>query len=273
MRLETFRGVALNRVFDSVREAMGEDAMIVKTRVIRDGRVAEVEVTAVLAREVEEFRQRLEPGPFEAPKPRAEGAPWPTLIALVGPSGAGKSSVAARAAATDELRERRVGLLVLGEHRRTLLPTAGEPRFECVERVLEPAALDEAILRLCECCDAVVIDTPSLAPRDGGAGGRWMAMLASATPDETHLVLPAGLRTEVAMALREDYFRCAPTHLLLTKMDEVPGGASAVELALRLEMPSRWLADAPEGFGALRAAPARILSMLGVDEPATERAA
>jgi flagellar biosynthesis GTPase FlhF len=111
----------------------------------------------------------------------------------------------------------------------------------------------------------VLVDTPPLAARDGGAGDRWMNLLRRAEPREVHLALPAGLRAEVATVLREDLLRAQPTHLLLTKLDEVPGGAGAVEIPLRMEMPARWVSDAPEGHAPLHAAVPRILDLLGVE--------
>ena len=97
MRLETFRGGSLARVFEDVREALGDDAMVVRTRVLREGRVHAVEVIAARAREVEAFRDRLDAGPLDLP---AEGG-WPLVLGVVGPSGAGKTAAVARLASTD----------------------------------------------------------------------------------------------------------------------------------------------------------------------------
>ncbi|MBV9772961.1 MAG: hypothetical protein JO040_03385 [Gemmatimonadetes bacterium] len=271
MRLETFRGAAMHRVFEEVREAMGDDAVIVRTRVVREGRVHAVEVTAALAREVEEFRARLEPGELEAPRTRDGAGDWPAVVAVVGPSGSGKTAALARMLA-DPAFAGRAGVLVLGAHRRgglePLLAAAVEAGAE-VAQVAEADALDDALLRMCD-RSVVLVDTPPLTVRDGGAGDRWMSLLRRAEPDEVHLALPAGLRSDVASALREDYFPAGPTHLLLTKLDEVPGGAGGAEIALRMEMPARWVSESPEEQGPLRHAPVRILSLLGAEagEPA-----
>ncbi|HEX6038394.1 hypothetical protein [Longimicrobium sp.] len=267
MRLETFRGASLVRVFEDVREALGDDAMVVRTRVLREGRVHAVEVIAAKAAEVEAFRRTLDPGPLEF---SAEGG-WPLVMGIVGPSGAGKTAAVARLAAGD-FADRPVGILLLGGHR---IGTADVIRSLRPDVTIETAAdaegLDEALLRLCECA-VVLVDTPPLAPRDGGAGDRWMALLRRAEPKEVHLALAAGLRTEVATVIREDYLPANPTHLLLTKLDEVPGGAGAAEIPLRMEMPARWVSDAPETMAPLRTAVPRILDLLGV-EPAEQKAA
>lgn len=267
MRLETFRGASLARVFEDVREALGDDAMVVRTRVVREGRVHAVEVVAAKAKEVEAFRGRLDAGPLEPPETGA----WPLVLAVVGPSGAGKTAALARLAA-EEWAEVPVGVLLLGAHRAGTAEVIRSLRPDvAVEALADGEGMDEALLRLCERA-VVLVDTPALAPRDGGAGDRWMALLRRAEPREVHLALPAGLRTEVATVLREDYLRAHPTHLLLTKLDEVPGGAGAVEIPLRMEMPARWVSDAPEGHGPLRAAVPRVLDLLGV-EPAPAREA
>lgn len=268
MRLETFRGASLVRVFEDVRDALGDDAMVVRTRVVREGRVHAVEVVAAKAADVEAFRGQLDPGPLELP---AEGG-WPVVIGIVGPSGTGKTAAVARLAA-EAFAEQRTGILLLGGHRMGTAETLRSLRADLpIETAADAEGVDEALLRLCECA-VVLIDTPPLAPRDGGAGDRWMALLRRAEPLEVHLALPAGLRTEVATVLREDYLPAHPTHLLLTKLDEVPGGAGAAEIPLRMEMPARWVSDAPEGHGPLRAALPRILDLLGVDASAPARAA
>jgi flagellar biosynthesis GTPase FlhF len=267
MRLETFRGASLVRVFEDVREALGDDAMVVRTRVLREGRIHAVEVIAARAAEVDAFRDRLDPGGLELPA----GAGWPRVIGIVGPSGSGKTAAAARLAAED-FAQVRTGILLLGAHRPGTAETIRALRADVeIEAAADGEGLEEALLRLCECA-VVLVDTPPLAPRDGGAGDRWMALLRRAEPCEVHLALAAGLRTEVATVLREDYLAANPTHLLLTKLDEVPGGAGAAEIPLRMEMPARWVSDAPEGHGSLRAAVPRILDLLGV-ESAPERAA
>lgn len=268
MRLETFRGASLVRVFEDVREALGDDAMVVRTRVLREGRLHAVEVIAAKAAEVEAFRRQLDPGALEIP---SEGG-WPLVIGILGPSGAGKTAAVARLAAED-FAAVRTGVLLLGSHRFGTVEVIRSMRADVlIETAGDAEALDEALLRLCECA-VVLVDTPPLAPRDGGAGDRWMALLRRAEPREVHLALPAGLRTEVATVLREDYLPAHPTHLLLTKLDEVPGGAGAAEIPLRMEMPARWVSDAPQGHGPLRAAVPRILDLLGVDAPAPARAA
>lgn len=260
MRLETFRGPSLPRVFEDVRDAMGDDAMVVRTRVVREGRVHAVEVVAAKAAEVEAFRATLDPGPLDVP---AEGG-GPLVIGIVGPSGTGKTAAVARLAAED-FGDRPVGILLLGAHRPGMAEVVRSMRADVtIEAVADPEGLDEALPRLGG-CDVVLVDTPALAPRDGGAGDRWMALLRRMEPREVHLALPAGVRTEVATVLREDYLAARPTHLLLTKLDEVPGGAGGAEIPLRMEMPARWVSDAPEGRGPLRGAVPRILDLLGVD--------
>ena len=61
MRFESFRGTDLRRVFDEAREALGDDAIIVRSHMSRDGGKTRVEVIAARAADVDRLRVRLSP--------------------------------------------------------------------------------------------------------------------------------------------------------------------------------------------------------------------
>ncbi|MBX6364086.1 MAG: hypothetical protein IRZ00_09485 [Gemmatimonadetes bacterium] len=268
MQLETFRGPELSRVLRDVTAARGDDALILSTRRVR----GLFEVVVADAGAVERFRQRLE---AEPPRKVRDGEPRPYLVAIVGPTGAGKTTTAAKLA----LHPRafggvRAGLVTLDTFRiaaleqvQTYADIAGLP----LEVVYDAAEVPAALRRLAK-CDVVIVDTPGRSPR-AGESQEWRKLLAALDPDEVHLALPAGLRADVALAMADAFRDCGTTHLLLTKLDEVPGEDGVVELADRLGLPARWVTDGQEVPTDLRPAAARLLEALGAPAPATLRVA
>lgn len=269
MRVETFRGRDLQRVFAVARLALGEDAMIVSTRMLHHAGQPLVEVVAASAPDVERFQRRLEPTPLPAPDP-ARGRPL--VLALVGPTGAGKTTTLAKLAVhAQAFGGQRVGLLTLDTYRvgaveqlGTLAEIAGLPMEVVYASQDVPAAMERLADR-----DVVLVDTPGRGPR--AVGDDWGAALAELRPDEVHLVLPATFRLDVAEAVRQAHDPLGPTHLLLSKLDEVPGEAGLAELADRADLPVRWVTDGQEVPSDLRPGAPRILAALG--RRATDRAA
>ena len=99
MLLETFHGTDLRRVFDDARRALGEDVLIIRSAVSKEGGVTRVEVIAARQQDLHALRQRLEP--TMPALTRGQGGrtrSGPFLLALVGPTGAGKTTVAAKLA-------------------------------------------------------------------------------------------------------------------------------------------------------------------------------
>ncbi|HET8653991.1 MAG TPA: hypothetical protein VFL93_00560 [Longimicrobiaceae bacterium] len=266
MRLETFRGRDLQRVFDVARDALGEDAMIVGTRVLSDGEGPIVEVTAAPATDVERFRRRIDGAALPDVAALRSRRARPFSLALVGPTGAGKTTTLAKLAVHPEaFGGRRVGLLTLDTYRvgaieqlATFADIAGLP----LEVVYAAGEVRDAMKRL-SACEVILIDCPGRSPRRPDLGGEWIAALAKVAADEIHLVLPATMRTDVAEAVRDGLDAVAPTHLLLSKLDEVPGETGLAELADRMELPARWVTDGQEVPADLRTAPARIIASLG----------
>jgi flagellar biosynthesis protein FlhF len=292
MRLETFRGSDLSSISDSARRSFGDDAMIVRTRVLRTGSEPLIEVVAAAARDVEQFKATLEPGPLGQPGARSVErrmddaplhGPRPTLparpfvLALVGPTGAGKTTTTAKLASHDEaLGGSRVGLITLDTYRvgaveqlETYAEIAGLP----MEVVYEATDVPAAMRRLSR-CDLIIVDAPGRSPAAVEHNAQWREALALLAPDEVHLVIPATMRPDVAEAVRDtilpDDSTLRVTHALLTKLDEVPGEVGVAELAHRLDLPARWVTDGQEIPGDLRVAVPRLLRALGAMMPAPE---
>lgn len=268
MKPHVFTGSDVSKVFRAATEALGEDVAIVDTRMMNRGRERWTEIIAVRGEDVERFRKRIDAGPLPG-RPLAHGSSpsaRPLILALVGPTGAGKTTTAAKLALSPHaFGTRRVGLLTLDtfrvgaiEQMRTYADVTGLP-LEVVYQVHEiPAALH----RLNE-CEVVVVDTPGRGPRAAGDELEWRELLAALAPDETHLVLPATIRFDVADFICEAYEPVGVTHVLLTKLDELPTEAAVVALADRLAFRARWVTDGQEVPADLRGAVQRMLHSLG----------
>lgn len=274
MRFETFRGTDLRRVFEDAKAALGRDVLIVKSEVLRVDGATRVEVVAASPEDVQRLHRRLSP-----PAPRAAGtgaARRPLVIALVGPTGAGKTTTAAKLALhAESFGARTVGLLTLDtykvgalEQAQTYADIASLP----LEVVYDDREIAGAMKRL-DKCDAIIVDTPGRSPRSTEAHARWQALLAKLAPDEVHLVVPATMRLDLAGALRAQFPRTAPTHLLISKSDEAPEDGSLATLCARVDLPIRWLADGQLIPDDLRSARPRILSALGISEALLDSAA
>ena len=266
MKLESFRGTDSQRVFEAARVALGDDVMVLQTRTVREAGHTVLEILATSSLEVAEFERRLEAGPLpELGGRRGTGRPF--VLALVGPTGAGKTTTIAKLAAHPRaFGEKVVGLLTLDTYRvgaveqlAIFADLAGLP----LEVEYGPGEVDAAMRRLSS-CDVVLVDTPGRSPRAEGLNGEWGAMLAEAQPDEVHLVVPAVLRGDIAEAVGGSFASHGVTHLLLTKIDEVPGEVGVADLAGSFRLPTRWITDGQEIPTDLRAAAPRILASLGL---------
>jgi flagellar biosynthesis protein FlhF len=271
MNFQTFTGATLADVFREAHDVLGEDAAVVDTRMVVTDTGRRVQIVAVREREVERFRGRLDPGPLPVAVARADGtAARPVVVAVVGPTGAGKTTTVAKMALNARaFGGRRVGLLTLDTFRvgaleqiQTYAEIAGLP----LEVVYHAREVPDALARLAG-CDLVLVDTPGRGPRAAADDGEWREIVAAIAPAEMHLVLPASLRPDIAEAVRDAYIPLGVTHLLLSKLDEVPGEAGVTDLVYRLDLPARWVADGQEVPTDLCAAAPRIMASLGRNAP------
>lgn len=265
MQLETFRGRELQDVVRHVRRSLGDDAMIVRTQVLKRPSGNVVEVVAAQSAAIESFRKRIDGGRAAARRARGKKRVGPYVIALVGPPGAGKTTTTMKLALHPEgVGGKSVGLITLDTYRVggiEELQTYAEIADLPVEVVYHEREVPAAIERLRD-RQVILVDAPGRSIEDKG----WLEALQAIGPDEVHLVLPAGLRHDVARRHRNKLAETGITHLLLSKLDEVPGDAGLAEMVEALELPARWVADGFEIPGNLAAAGPRIMGSLGVPE-------
>ena len=270
MQLRTFTGPDLASVSWAARRALGDDAMIAHSRVVRESGTPRVEVAATTASEVEHFRALFEPPqplvrPINARSRSKSGRPL--IVALVGPTGAGKTTTLAKLAVNpDAFGRRRPGLITLDTYRagavEQLEAYAEAAGLPC-EAVYDPTEIDDALRRLSD-CDVILVDTPGRGPRSTNDAGTWRAALRQLRPDEVHLCVPASWRLDLAATARESFTPLGVTHALVTKLDEVPADAMVASLASAIDLPARWVTDGQEIPSDLRDAMPRMLGALGV---------
>lgn len=272
MAPERFRGADLSHVADRARRSLGDDVMILHTRTVRDGGVPMVEVLAAPSSTLDRVRVRLEPTPFPSNMRKADGKPY--RIALVGPTGAGKTTTAAKLAVRRGMfGAARPGLLTIDTYRvggMEQLATYAELADVPFEVVYDAREIDAALKRLSS-CDVIIIDTPGRSPASAELTERWRSLLDALAPDEVHLVMPASLRPDLALDISRSYANTrahrGASHLLLTKIDEVPRGTGVADLALSMELPVRWITDGQDVPTDLKPGVPRVLRSygLGVD--------
>ena len=169
----------------------------------------------------------------------------------------------------------RTGLLTIDTYRvggMEQLATYAELADVPFEVVYDAREIDSAIKRLSADCDVIIIDTPGRSPASAELTERWRSLLDNIAPDEVHLVLPASLRADLAVDIGRAYApnraHCGATHLLLSKLDEVPRESGVTDLALSLEMPTRWITDGQDVPADLKPGVPRLLRAWGLSADA-----
>ena len=265
MRLETFRARDLSSVARNAEAFFGDDAVVLQTRSVRENGEKVVEVVAASASELDAFRAR--PTPTHLPTPGTRRGNRPYVIALVGPTGAGKTTTIAKLAANvHAFGTWSVGMITLDTFRVAGLEqiaTYAEITGCSLEVAYDAADAARAMGQL-NSLDVVLVDTPGRSPKTGARDEEWWPILRALRPDEIHLVMPAGLRADVAMNALTTHDAMRPTHTLLTKLDDVPNDTGIADLASMLALPSRWLTDGIAVPADLKPAPQRILASLGL---------
>ncbi|NNF12948.1 MAG: hypothetical protein HKN72_06990 [Gemmatimonadetes bacterium] len=254
MRVERFHAPDASRALRLVRAALGDEALVLQTLSLEDG----VEILATTLEDMDRFSASLRSPPVRSRRDRRA-----RIIALVGPTGSGKTTTLAKLALDDAaFGGSRVGLITLDTYKigafdqvQTYADLAGLP----LDVIYEPSEVPAA-LRALRRCDVILVDTPGRPPHASATETAWREALVALQPDEVHLVLPASLREGVVDGFVRHYASLDPTHLLLTKLDEVPSEDGVAEIAARVSLPARWVADGQAVPDDLDHAPERLVA-------------
>ncbi len=268
MLLETFHGTDLRRVFDDARRALGEDVLIIRSNVYRDAGHTRVEVIAARQQDLKTLRTRLEPAPPIFPRSQGgRGRSGPLIVAVVGPTGSGKTTLAAKLAMhRAAFGVLKTGFLTLDTYRVGALEQMqqyAEVTNLPLEVIYDAKEIAGAMKRLDD-RDVVIVDTPGRSPRSSDANGQWQSLLRAVSPDEVHLVLPVTMRPDAVPSIVQALAACRPTHACLTKVDELHDERAIADVAARVDLPIRWIADGQSVPADLHQAKGRILDALGV---------
>jgi flagellar biosynthesis protein FlhF len=265
--LKTFRGTTVSSLLGQAQAELGPDAVIIRTEKV-DGGIELVAADPETAETVGRLLRKDRPvgaarsgRANEQKKPDAPASTGPDILALVGPTGAGKTSAVAKLAAHPRVFEgKRVGLLALDTYRvgaleqlSTHASLLGIP----LEPIYEARDLPRAMKRLAR-CQIILVDCPGRGPRAQRDADAAHRILTEIGPRETHLALPAGLQRELARRHMDHYVARGATHLLATKVDEVPDDWTLFDLAAERSLPMRWLADGQRVPQDLRSAAPRL---------------
>jgi flagellar biosynthesis protein FlhF len=268
MLLESFQGSDPRHVLDDARRALGDDVLIVRSRVERRGSRTFAEVVAATPRDLEALSHRLTPAPPSLPRETGgRGRSGPFVIALVGPTGAGKSSTLVKLALNNRVFGNvRVGLVTLDTFRVAALEHLqqyADIGNLALEAIYDQREVPAALSRL-DNCDVIIVDTPGRSPRATDANAHWQAMLAAISADETHLVLPSTIRPDAIPGVLAAFDATNPTHLVLTKVDELPDESMLTDVIAGTNLPLRWVTTGQAVPDDIRPARGRIFSALGL---------
>jgi len=174
------------------------------------------------------------------------GSPgWPArTVALVGPPGAGKTTTLVKLALQHGINSRkRSQILTLDTFRIAaadeLQSYAAILGIGC--EVLETtAALAQALERHHD-KDLVLIDTPGLANGEMDGFEEMAHFLSSYSGMDTHLVLPASMRTADLRRVAQRYEIFGPRKLLFTRLDETETFGPILSQSVRMGKPISYL--------------------------------
>lgn len=193
------------------------------------------------------------------------GAPQ-RIAALVGPPGCGKTMSVVKLAVQYGIALRRsVQLLTMDTYR-----VAAADELQAYAAILgigcqvldTPAALSQALDEHSH-KDLVLIDTPGLSWNEMELFDDLTRLFATVPDFDTHLVLPASMRTRDLKRVADQYAVLKPRKLLFTRLDETETFGPLLSQSVRMGIPISFLSRGqriPEDLDA--ATPDRLLNLI-----------
>lgn len=272
MLLETFRGPDLTALFRKARAELGEDALIVRTRVVRSLRRREFEVVTTTPRLVAGLRARVRAFPLPGVHQHRASCRPPYVVALVGPdSSIRASALAALAASVDAFAEWKTGVLTVGTSPSAMLASMAT-HASLRELEVEVASTTQEVagaVRRMSGCDAILVNA-----QESESGARAAALVQDAlgylTPDETHLVLNSSASASETSAAVNAYAATGVSHLLLAQGTDVLDEEAMLTSMNTAGLPVRWVTQRARGGATLQPAAERILGALRQESAGTE---
>lgn len=276
MRLETFRGPDLSSLFRQARAELGDEVLIVNTRVLDGVRRREYEIVTTLPRDVARLRARMRAYPLPSVEQHRASRRPPFVVAVTGPSATDcAEALGMLVSDIDAFAEWTVGVLApAAEPGRTLQQLAGAEalRDVPVELVARSGDMRASVERL-SACDAILVYAPASGVPQSSATRLAVEALELLGPDEVHLVLSSGSAPDEAARMLSRCSGLQPTHLLITGAagreagaadSHGPGRARDFEdelslLVASVSLPVRWIVQHSAARVELKPAATRIL--------------
>lgn len=198
------------------------------------------------------------------------------IVALIGPPGAGKTTTLVKLAARYSLSGTRPSLILSADTQRV----AATDQLRAFAAILGAAFLPvesprilKQILEEHEGKDWIWIDTPGWS-RDEAAEAKVLADLVSAIPDiDTHLVLPASMRSADLAATVDRFLPFHPAKLLFTRLDETTSFGPLLNESARTGLPLSFLGTGPQIPDDIEPAESTALAQLILGHSRTTRRA
>jgi flagellar biosynthesis protein FlhF len=168
----------------------------------------------------------------------------PHVVALIGPTGVGKTTTIAKLAANLKLREKhRVGLITIDTYRIAAidqLKKYADILGSNLKVVGTPEDLRNAVESMSD-CEYVLIDTAGRSPNDTLKLHELKNFLASAAPDEVHLVVSTTSSEECVERAIERFSDVRVDRMIFTKLDEAPHVGLMLNVVNRVNKPLSYI--------------------------------
>lgn len=209
--------------------------------VYKQMRPEQLRQTDYLRDRLADYIEKLIPtaGPIRKTK---SGAPH--VVALIGPTGVGKTTTIAKLAANLQLKEKKkVGLITIDTYRIAAidqLKKYADIIGSNLRVVGSPDDLRNAVASMND-CEYVLIDTAGRSPNDALKLSELKNFLASASPDEVHLVLSMTCSQEAVELAIDRFANVRADRMIFTKLDEAPHVGMMLNIVRKVNKPVSYL--------------------------------